>query len=196
TRAQLTRDPMQWAWEHRVSGQQGVGEPLAALLSNQNRALIANLNELGAASAPSPFDASQRVIAHIQGIDDKLRNQINEAYAKVRNSAGRSASVSTEGFAQAAKNRLTDGNPELASMTSLADYLPDTIARQYNDIVTGKLPLTVDTIQFLDRAWGGVARGSGDDTTRNAVNKLRSALNDAPIDDAIGKESMEAYKAA
>jgi hypothetical protein len=196
TRAQLTRDPMQWAWEHRVSGQQGVGEPLAALLSNQNRALIANLNQLGAASAPSPYDASQRVIAHIQGMDDQLRNQINEAYSKVRNSAGRSASVSTQGFTEAAKNRLTQGNPELAGLTSLADYLPETVARQYNDIATGKLPLTVDTIQFLDRAWGGLQRGAKDDTERTAIGALRKALNDAPIDDAIGKESMEAYKAA
>jgi hypothetical protein len=196
TRAQLTRDPMQWAWEHRASGQRGVGEPLSDLLANQNRALVANLNELGAAAAPSPYDASQRVIAHIQGMDEQLRGQINEAYSKVRNSAGRSASVSADGFVQAAKNKLTDGNPELAGLTSLADYLPETIARQFNDISSGKLPLTVDTIQFLDRAWGGVARGSGDDTTRNAINKLRSALNEAPIDDAIGKESMEAYKAA
>lgn len=196
TRGQASRDPMQWAWEHRASGQRGVGEPLSDLLANQNRALVQNLNELGAAAAPSPYDASQRVISHIQGMDEQLRQKVNEAYSKVRNSAGRSASVSTEGFAQAAKSKLTDGNPELAGLASLADYLPETIARQYNDIVTGKLPLTVDTIQFLDRAWGGVARGSGDDTARNAINKLRSALNEAPVDDAIGKESMEAYKAA
>jgi len=196
TRAQLTRDPMQWAWEHRVSGQRGVGEPLADLLSAQNRALIANLNELGAAAAPSPFDASQRVISHIQNLDDQLRNQINEAYSKVRNSAGRSASVSTQGFLEGARNRLTQGKPELAGLTSLADYLPETIRRQYNDIASGKLPLTVDTIQFLDRAWGGLQRGAKDDTERAAIGALRKALNDAPIDDAIGKESMDAYKAA
>jgi len=196
TRGQASRDPMQWAWEHRVSGQRGVGEPLSDLLATQNRALVANLNELGASAASSPYAASERVISHIQGIDEQLRNRINDAYSKVRNSAGRAARVSTEGFAEAAKNQLTNGNPELAGLTSLADYLPETIARQYNDITSGKLPLTVDTIQFLDRAWGGVARGSSDDTTKLAINKLRTALNEAPIDDAIGKESMDAYKAA
>jgi len=104
--------------------------------------------------------------------------------------------VSTQGFLDGARNRLTQGKPELAGLTSLADYLPETIRRQYNDIASGKLPLTVDTIQFLDRAWGGLQRGAKDDTERAAIGALRKALNDAPIDDAIGKESMDAYKAA
>lgn len=196
TRGQASRDPMQWAWEHRVSGQRGVGEPLSDLLAGQNRALIANLNEMGAASAPAPYDASQRVISHLQGIDEQMRKQIGDAYSQVRNSAGRSASVSTDGFAQAAKTRLTDGQPELAGLTSLADYLPEKVAQQFNDITSGKLPLTVDTIQFLDRAWGGLQRGAANDTEANAIGALRRALNDAPVDDAIGKESMEAYKVA
>lgn len=196
TRAQLTRDPMQWAWEHRVSGQRGVGEPLSDLLSNQNRALIANVNELGAATAPSPYDASERVIGHLRGIDEQMRKQISDAYSKVRNSAGRAASVSTDGFAQAAKTQLTNGKPELAGLTSLADYLPDTVARQYNEITSGKVPLTVDTIQFLDRAWGGLQRGAANDTEATAIGALRRALNEAPIDDAIGQESMQAYRVA
>jgi hypothetical protein len=197
TRGQASRDPFYFSWEQNQGSKlKDIGLPLSERLRAQNRQLIENLNVLGAKDAPSAYDTSQRIIAHIQGVDDQLRNQINEAYSKVRNSAGRSASVSTEGFAQAAKNRLTDGKPELAGLTSLADYLPETIARQYNDIVTGKLPLTVDTIQFLDRAWGGLQRGAKDDTERTAIGALRKALNDAPIDDAIGKESMEAYKAA
>lgn len=196
TRGQAARDPMQFAWEHRVAGQQGVGEPLSDLLKEQNRALIANLNALGADKAVQPFEASQQIIKHIEGVDEALRGKINQAYTAVRNSAGRPARVSTEGFTQAARSQLTEGRPELAGMTGLADYLPEVIQKQYNDIATGKLPLTVDTIQFLDRAWGGVQRGAADDTTRKAIGALRNALNDAPIDDALGQESMQAYKAA
>jgi hypothetical protein len=196
TRGQAARDPMQFAWEQRVAGQQGVGEPLSDLLKEQNRALIANLNAFGADKAAQPFEASQQIIRHIEGVDEALRGQVNQAYAAVRNSAGRPAGVSTQGFTQAARSRLTEGRPELAGMTGLADYLPEAVRKQYNDIATGKLPLTVDTIQFLDRAWGGVQRGAADDTTKKAIGALRTALNDAPVDDALGKESMQAYQAA
>lgn len=196
TRGQAARDPMQFAWEHRVAGQQGVGEPLSDLMAAQNRALIQNLNELGAASAPEPFAASQQVIKHIESVDEALRGQINQAYSAVRDSAGRPARVSTQGFIDLARSNLTGGKPELAQMTGLADYLPEAVRKQYNDIATGKLPLTVDTIQFLDRAWGGVQRSAADDTQASAIGALRRALNDSPVDDALGQESMEAYKAA
>lgn len=51
-------------------------------------------------------------------------------------------------------------------------------------------------MQFLDRAWGGVQRSAGDDTAKKAIGALRSALNDAPVSDTLGQESMAAYKAA
>lgn len=196
TRAQALRDDMLYAWEHRVSGQRGVGEPLAAQMRANNQALISNLDDAGAARAMEPFEASKQVIDRIRSIDDQLRAKIGEAYGQVRDSAGRAARVDNEAFASASKNLLTEGKPELASLASLADYLPPTIAKQYDDIITGRLPLTVDTIQFLDRAWGGVQRGSGDDTAKLAIGKLRTALNDAPVSDSLGEASMAAYKAA
>ncbi len=196
TRGQLSRDPMAWAWEHRVSGQEGVGEPLSELLSGQNRALIENINALGARGAPSTYQASENVIRHIQSVDDRLSQQVSDAYKLVKDSAGRPARVSNEEFASLSKNALTDGRPDLASLTSLADYLPPQISKTYNDIITGKLPLTVDTVQFLDRAWGGVARGNVDATTKAAIGKLRESLNKTSVADALGAESMQAYNAA
>ncbi len=194
TRAQLSRDPMLFAWEQRVAGQQGVGEPLSDLLSNQNRALIQNLNKLGAEAAPSPYQASEQVIKHLEGVDQQMSAHINDAYSKVRDAAGRSARVSNEDFATIAKDRLTGGRP--GDLVSLADYLPENVAKQFNDIMQGKLPLTVDNIQFLDRAWGGVQRGAGDDTTKLAIGKIREALNETPVTDSLGDEAMQAYKQA
>jgi len=196
TRGQASGDAMQFAFEQRAAGLEGVGEPISDLMAAQNRALIENLNVLGASRGVQPFDASQRIIQHIEGVDAALRTQIKEAYSAVKNSAGQSARVSTEGFLNAAKSRLTEGRPELAGLTGLADYLPEAVRKQYNDIAIGKLPLTVDTIQFLDRAWGGVQRGATDDTIRASVGALRSALNDSPVDDVLGQESMVAYNAA
>lgn len=196
TRAQALRDDMLYAWEHRVSGQRGVGEPLAAQMRANNQALILNLDDAGAARAMEPFEASKQVIDRIRSVDDALTAKIKEAYGLVRDSAGRAARVDNEAFAAASKNLLTEGKPELASLASLADYLPETIAKQYDDIITGKLPLTVDTIQFLDRAWGGVQRGGIDDTAKKAIGSLRTALNEAPINDVLGQESMQAYNVA
>ncbi len=51
-------------------------------------------------------------------------------------------------------------------------------------------------MQFLDRNWGGVQRGAGDETTKKAIGALRTALNDAPVSDQLGEQSMQAYKVA
>lgn len=195
TRGQLTRDPMQFAWEHRVSGQQGVGEPLADLLSGQNKALIANMNALGANAAPTPYAASERVIKHLEGVDEQLRARINDAYSKVRNAAGRPAEIDNRAFADAARNALTDGQPELAHLVNRGDFLPANIQAQYNDIVSGKIPLTVDNMQFFDRAWNQAQRAAPDDQAA-AIWKLRKALNETPIADSLGQEAMQLYKQA
>lgn len=195
TRGQAARDPMQFAWEHRVAGQQGVGEPLSGLLSAQNRALIENLNQLGAGRALAPYEASQRIISHIEGVDNQLRERIGQAYAAVRDSAGRPARVDNQAFSDLAKTMLTEGRPELAHLVNRGDLIPPKIRDVYNDIVTGKLPLTVDTIQFLDRNWGGIQRGAAADEAL-AIGTLRRALNQTPVNDALGQESMAAYNAA
>lgn len=195
TRGQAARDPMQFAWEHRVAGQQGVGEPINDLMAAQNRALIENLNQLGAGRALSPFEASQKVISHIEGVDAQLRSQISDAYKLVRDSAGRPARVDNQAFSDLSKNMLTEGRPELASLVNRGDFIPAKIRDVYNDIITGKLPLTVDTVQFLDRNWGAIQRAAPEDEAL-AIGTLRRALNQTPVNDLLGQESMAAYNAA
>lgn len=195
TRGQAARDPMQFAWEHRVAGQQGVGEPLNDLLAAQNRALVENLNQLGAGRALAPYEASQKIISHIEGVDNQLREQIRQAYSAVKNSAGRPARVDNQAFADLAKDMLTEGRPELAGLVNRGDFIPAKIRDVYNDIVTGKLPLSVDTVQFLDRNWGAIQRAAPADEAL-AIGTLRKALNQTPVDDQLGQESMAAYNAA
>jgi hypothetical protein len=196
TRGQAARDPMQFSWEVNSSKLNGAGEQLNQHLQNQNRALIENLNVLGAKDAPSTFDVSQRVIDKIQSVDDRLREKIGEAYQAVRDSAGRPAMMDAQAFADRSKDLLTEGKPELADLASLGDYLPEKVAKQYNDIIQGKVPLTVDTAQFFDRAWGAVQRGSKDDAEKLAIGHLRTAINEAPVNDQLGAEAMAAYKTA
>lgn len=197
TRGQLTNDPMQWAAEQRMKGMEGVGEPLTDVLASQNRALVENLNVLGARNAPSTFDASQKIIDRIETVDKTLSDAVDQAYKAVRNAEGRPAAMSNAKFVEAAKVGLTEGRPELANLVSLADNLPDSVRKTYNSIANGEIPLTVDTAQFLDRTWGAVQRSNSlDDASKLAIGKLRSALNDTPIDDQLGNDAMQAYKAA
>lgn len=188
TRGQASRDPMQFAWEHRAAGQQGAGEPITALLKDQNRKLIENLNVLGARNAPSQFDASNALISHIQGVDDALKSQIDTAYSAVRDSAGRPALMDHVTFVKKANDAIDHGQ--------LGPYLPGEVRQQLNDIAEGKLPLTVNVAQQLDKVWNDAQRGAQNGSAKRAIGELRTALNDAPVTDVLGQESMSAYKAA
>lgn len=196
TRGQAAGDSAQISLERNLSKITGAGEPVDAALQNQNRALIENLNVLGAKGAPSTFDASQKAIDNINSFDENLRTQIGNAYQVVRDSAGRPAAMDAQAFAQRSKELLTEGKPELADLVSLGDYLPENVAKQYNNIIQGKVPLTVDTAQFFDRAWGAVQRSSNNDAEKLAIGHLRTAINDAPVSDPLGAEAMAAYKGA
>jgi hypothetical protein len=195
TRGMASRDPMAYSWEQNTAKLRGAGEPLNARLVELNRNAIENLNALGAKNAPSTFDASKQIISHIEQVDEGLKSKINDAYALVRDSAGRSARVSNEEFANISRSALTEGKPELAHLVNRGDLIPAKIRDVYNDIISGKLPLTVDTVQFLDRNWGAIQRAAADDEAM-AIGTLRRALNETPVSDALGQESMAAYKVA
>lgn len=189
TRGQASRDPFQYSWEKNQGSKiAGVGEPLSQRLQAQNRQLIENLNVLGAKNAPSTFDASQAVISHFEGIDAQAKAAINQAYSAVRDSAGRPALMDQAAFQETARNALEHGQ--------LTEFVPETIKKQYNAISTGQVPLTVDTAQTLDKVWSAAQRSTQDGPTKMAIGHLRDALNNAPVKDQLGEQSMQAYKAA
>lgn len=187
TRGQASRDPMQFAWEMNKRGRIGAGEPLTALMNRQNAAFIENMNQLGARDALEPHQAAQTLSDAFTKMDDGLRDQINQAYSAVRNSAGQSAMMDHLTFVKTANDAIDAGQ--------LGPYLPDTIRRQLNDISEGKLPLTVNIAQQLDKVWNAAAR-QADDPTKMAIGTLRKSLNEAPIADSLGEGSMQAYKGA
>lgn len=187
TRGQASRDPMQFSWEVNNSKLQGAGQPIQARLQEQNRQLIDNLNVLGAERAPTTFDASQKIIGTIEALDAKAKGAVDEAYKAVRDSAGRPALMDQGAFQAAARDSLEQGQ--------LTEFVPETIKKQYNALALGQLPLTVDTMQALDRVWSAEQRAATG-SAKAAIGKLRDALNSAPVSDALGQESIQAYQAA
>lgn len=186
-RGQATRDPMLYSWEVNTAKLRGAGEPLTERITQQNQQLIQNLNELGAARAPTTFDASQKIISHLEGVDAQMKGQVDAAYKLVRDSAGRPALMDQTAFQQRAREALEYGQ--------LTEYVPEAIKKQYNALAMGHLPLTVDTAQALDRVWSAEQRAATG-SAKMAIGELRKALNDAPVTDQLGEESMQAYKAA
>lgn len=187
TRGQASRDPMQFAWEMNKRGRIGTGEPLTNLMNRQNAALIENMNQLGAKEALEPHQAAKALSDAFTKMDDGLRDQINQAYSAVRNSAGQSAKMNHLTFVKTANDAI--------DADQLGPYLPATIRQQLNDISEGKLPLTVNIAQQLDKVWNAAAR-QADDPTKMAIGTLRKSLNETPIADSLGEGSMQAYKAA
>lgn len=186
-RGQASRDPMQFSWEVNNSKLQGAGEPIATQIADQNRKLIQNLNVLGAERAAQPFDASKKIIDTIQAFDDKAKSAVDQAYRAVRNNVGQPALMDREAFQQAAKEALEKGQ--------LTEFIPDSIKGQYNALATGQVPLTVNTMQVLDRVWSAEQRAAKG-SAQAAIGELRKALNAAPVNDTLGQEAVEAYKIA
>lgn len=188
TRGQASRDAFQYSWEkNQGSKLPGVGLPLSERLVDQNRKLIENLNVLGAKNAPSTYDASQALITHLEGVDAQARQAIDAAYKGVRDSAGRPALMDQDAFQKMAREGLESGQ--------LTEFVPDAIKNQYNAIAEGRIPLTVDTAQTLDRVWSAEQRAA-QGSAKIAIGKLRDAINNAPVTDQLGADAMTAYKAA
>lgn len=183
-KGQISRDAMQFAKEQNLRGIQGVGEPITETLTKQNRALIDNLNVLGAKDAPSMMDTGQRVVSGLKAYAEQLRGQVNDAYNQVRGMNGQSAPVDVSTFTKTANDALDKAG-------RLGGFLPKSIESQMNDIATGKMPLTVDIAQRLDQIWGKEARSVGG-SAEVAINTVRDALRNAPLSDA-GSDAMKAY---
>lgn len=189
-RGEASGDPALYSWEVNTAKRQGVGDELLEHKDGNNRALIENLNQLGAKSAPSTFDTSGQAITKLQEIDDTLSKAVTDAYDKVKNSAGQSAAMDGRGFARNAREALKNGG------MGLEDFLPTPFRNTLNAIELGNAPLTVNTAQQLDKQLYAEMAASTNGNVRSAISAMRNALNGAGLSDQLGEDSMKLYQAA
>jgi hypothetical protein len=187
-RGEASGDPALHSWEINTAKRSGVGDEILQHKDTNNRLLIENLNELGAKSAPSTFDASAQVIAKVEALDAQLSSQIDTAYQAVRDSAGRPALMDHQKFLQEARAGL--------SREQVEEFVPAEIRATINALEIGNTPLTVNTAQQLDKVWGRSQRSAQDGNVKVAIGELRKALNAAPVSDTLGQDSMQAYQTA
>jgi hypothetical protein len=190
-RGQLTRDPMQFAVEQNLRGIQGVGEPIQKVLTEQTRAMIARLNELGAGKGESITTSGFTLRNALKKADEAEVQKVRDAYTAYKNSTGKDINVPLQNVAQDYAKVLRDFG---------ADQIPSGVRNNFESlgILTGtqKKVTTIEDaenlIKLINRNYDPAKQPKG---TINALDDLRNSLNKA-INDAGANLPGQAGKAA
>jgi hypothetical protein len=178
TKGSLTLDPIQITRERNLAkiganSDDVTLHSLANMQNSNNRTLIDNLNDLGAGTAATQYDAGGRILQALDNTDQAARSAISDAYNRARDSAGRSANLDPSAFSQRAGDLLNQANAE--------SFLPGGIRKTMNRIAKGEMPLNVEIAEQLKTNIGRIQRGSTDGNTRHALGLVRQALDETPL---------------
>ena len=193
TRGTLTLDPAQITKEKNIAkfGAMSQDDNLAAMARMQREnelKLINNLNQLGAGAADDPIKAGEKIMTSLKAIDKPRSDTVDAAYQAVRDSSGRHANLDVPAFSKLANDALDE--------KMLGSALPKEAKALLNDVSSGKIPLTVNTMAQLDKRLSGIAY----DTARSskegakAVSKVRTALHETPIESTAGNTARGLYE--
>jgi hypothetical protein len=188
TPGQASGDALHYASEQELAKMNlKGGNPLQQLMSENNQKLIDNVGKLGADGAPTAADTGKAGLIGLAKKDALISAAKNAAYDAVKDSQGRSATLDADQFYVNATDRLKD---QMASVNN------STVLQHMDDIAEGKLPLTVDTMMKLDKAWGRIQRTTADGNEAYGIGLLRNELNQTPVSSELGQETMAKYQAA
>jgi hypothetical protein len=177
---------------------------LPAIQNENVTRLLAQLDEAGAARAPTARGVAEIAIQDLTARQRSAEASIDALYARARDTQGRSLPLQGGAFSQRA-NQLLD-----EAMAGGA--LPSDVANTMNRIARGEMPFTVEIAEQMKTRIGQLQRSSGDGTTRYALGLVRQALDetplqpintrnlpaipDAPTAQGAGEQSIEAFKQA
>lgn len=181
TTGQITRDPLQFALEQNLRGIQGIGEPITQRLQEQNRALIQNLDVMGAKDGPDVITAGKSTLDSLKTIDDNARSMVSQAYDNYRNATGRDLDISLTGLAQ-----------DYAKIKStFEDKIPSAIKNKFEDLglIKGTQQKTfsiTDAEQLIQDINANYDPKNVAEST--ALDRLRNSVQNA-IEESAGKSA-------
>jgi hypothetical protein len=146
------------------------------MLENQNTArLLQNLDEAGAANAPSLPETGKRAIDALSGNIARTKGDINTLYTAARDSSGKSLPLEGGTFTRRAG--------ELLDAENVGSFLPPDIRNKLNAIAQGTpgFEFNVASAEQLKTSIGNLQRGSSDGNVRRALGLVRQALDEAPL---------------
>jgi hypothetical protein len=143
-------------------------------IQNENvTRLLGQLDEAGAANAPSARGAAEAAIHDLTARQRSAEASINALYARARDSQGRSLPLQGGAFSQRANQLLDEA--------MAGGSLPPDVANTMNRIAKGEMPFTVEIAEQLKTRIGALQRSSNDGTTRYALGLVRQALDETPL---------------
>jgi len=198
TRASLTLNPADVTRQKNLAkvganSTDPAAQQLAEVQNQNNRALVQNLNDLGAAQAGGQVDAAQRIMGALSARNQQAKTAIDTAYAAARDSQGRAAFLDPAAFTREAD--------DLLKHQLLQGKLPSDIRQLLNGTAAGDIPFTVDVAEQFKTRLAEAARDAsraGDGSTAKAVGLVRQALENTPLQAGqdIGQQSIDAFNKA
>lgn len=195
TRASLTLNPSDVTRQKNLAklganSADPAAQQLAEVENLNNKALVQNLNDIGAANAGDQLSGAQRVMGPLADFLNKQESAVTGAYTTARDTAGRSAQLDPSVFTQKAGDLLKEAQRE--------GSLPGDIRRILNSVATGKTPLNVDVAEQIKTRLAEASRDAtaqGKGSVAKAVGLVRNALEDTPLlpGQEIGRESIDAF---
>lgn len=188
TLGQITRDPMQYAFERNTSGIAGAGDDLSNRFAEQNKGLIDSLNKAPQASMDR-YGAGKEIIDQLGAVDASRRANVSSLYDTARNAAGIHTQLQPGNFAQSVNNALDDA--------MLGDALPSGVRSTLKKIAVGELPFTIQKAEQIRQAINGQITNipSRENTALKIVNDALQTAIDAN-GSATGAAAAEAFKTA
>ena len=173
TTGQITRDPMQFAVEQNIKGIHGVGEPITKVLGDQNKALIGNLDALGAKEGVDPITAGQAVIDSLKAADDKANQAVSSAYDAYKNATGRTLDVPLKGIAQDYARIMEERGPNI----------PPAVAKKFESygLLSGKQAqtFTIDDAENLIKNYINKNYDPMNKPAAGALDELKASVQNA-----------------
>lgn len=173
TTGTITRDPQKFAFEQTLRGVKDVGDDLAGIYNQNNRALIERLNQAGAANAPGRLNTGRSMTEGLSGYAAAQQRAIDALYGQAKNSAGRAADLDPAYFANTVGDSL---DRELKNA-----FLPGEIRKMVNDFATGAVPLNVNSAEQFKTILATAQRGSQDGNVKAALGLVREAIDSTPL---------------
>lgn len=184
TLGQLTRDPTQYTKELNLRGIQGVGEPIANRL-NEQQGQIASRFRQRTAGAQNPYEAGRGLIETLQARDKEMTGGVRAAYKAFKDSTGKELEVPLTGLAQDYSKTLRD----------FGATIPGSVRSQFEELgLTGGKQLKLLSIDDAENLIKTINKNynPADKAQATALNELRGHVQKAILEvtgDGAGAEA-------
>ena len=205
TRAMISQDPVEMTQQRNLAaiGAQSSNPNLQKLsqIENENaRKLLDQLDKLTGGQQLDLYRAGEVVSDKVQQRSNIYKAVQNNLYKQASEKAGRTIELDRTQFIDKADQYMRKDNVQ--------GFLPETVRKRLNEIAYGEInakgetfrvPFTVDDIDSLETVLSreiNKAQRAGDGNAVQALQAVKKALIETPVEGELGQEALKAYRHA